>query len=367
MEHSDADDAGLTFKVADQSWEFEQIHRLNYRTFVDEIPQHAANDRHVLVDRFHDQNTYLIALRGRTLVAMVALRCQRPFSLDQKLGDVDRHLPAGWTRAAEIRLLASDKSHRGSRLFYRLLAVGAEYMARNGFDLAVISGTTRQLKLYRHLGFVPFGPLIGTPGAMYQPMYLTRDRFEAIARALRLPVSTATGAAAATHFLPGPVDVTASLRCEIGGAANACRTACGAIDNRRRGADNRGMSTDDRITVQRIEHVAVVVSDVERAKAFYGGVLGLTEVPRPESFDFAGAWYRNGPTDLHIITNPQADAKSRRHVAFYVADLDAAARVLETHGFPVRPEQKYKIRDIDRFFTEDPDGNRIEIMGPERR
>jgi catechol 2,3-dioxygenase-like lactoylglutathione lyase family enzyme len=127
------------------------------------------------------------------------------------------------------------------------------------------------------------------------------------------------------------------------------------------------MPTDDRITVQRIEHVAVVVSDVERAKHFYGDVLGLTEVPRPDSFDFPGAWYRNGPTDLHIITNPQPDARSRRHVAFYVADLGVAARVLEAHGHPVRPEHKYKIRDIDRFFTEDPDGNRIEIMGPERR
>lgn len=206
------DDGGLTFKVADQPWEFEQIHRLNYRTFVDEIPQHAANDRRVLVDRFHDQNTYLVALRGRALVAMVALRCQRPFSLDQKLGDLDRHLPAGWTRAAEIRLLATDKAHRGSRLFYRLLAVGADYMARSGFDLALISGTTRQLKLYRHLGFVPFGPLIGTPGAMYQPMYLTRDRFEAIARSLRLPVSTATGAVAAVSFLPGPVEVSDAVR-----------------------------------------------------------------------------------------------------------------------------------------------------------
>jgi len=127
------------------------------------------------------------------------------------------------------------------------------------------------------------------------------------------------------------------------------------------------MSIDERITVQRIEHVAVVVSDVDRAKAFYGNVLGLTEVPRPESFDFAGAWYRNGPTDLHIITRPQADAQSRRHVAFYVADLDVAARVLKAHGYPVLPEEKYKILKIDRFFTADPDGNRIEIMGPERR
>src|SRR3712207_7383782 len=49
----------------------------------------------------------------------------------------------------------------------------------------------------------------------------------------------------------------------------------------------------DRITVQRIEHVAVVVTDVARAKRFYGEVLGLTEAPRPESFDFPGAWYRS--------------------------------------------------------------------------
>ena len=123
----------------------------------------------------------------------------------------------------------------------------------------------------------------------------------------------------------------------------------------------------DRITVQRIEHTAVTVTDVARAKHFYGQILGLTEVPRPESFDFGGAWYRNGPTDLHIITRPQADAQSRRHVAFYVADLDVAARVLKAHGYPVLPEEKYKIKSIDRFFTADPDGNRIEIMGPERR
>jgi catechol 2,3-dioxygenase-like lactoylglutathione lyase family enzyme len=121
----------------------------------------------------------------------------------------------------------------------------------------------------------------------------------------------------------------------------------------------------DRITVQRIEHAAVTVTDVARARHFYGQVLGLTEVPRPESFDFGGAWYRNGPTDLHIIQRPQADAESRRHIAFYVADVDAAARVLQASGFPVLWEQKYKIKNIDRFFTADPDGNRIEIMGPE--
>jgi glyoxylase I family protein len=120
------------------------------------------------------------------------------------------------------------------------------------------------------------------------------------------------------------------------------------------------------ITVQRIEHVALTVTDVERAKHFYSQILNLTEIPRPKSFDFPGAWYRNGATDLHIIGRPQADTQSRRHVAFYVADIQTAAKVLEENGYAVLWEEKYKINHIDRFFTQDPDQNRIEIMGPER-
>jgi catechol 2,3-dioxygenase-like lactoylglutathione lyase family enzyme len=122
--------------------------------------------------------------------------------------------------------------------------------------------------------------------------------------------------------------------------------------------------SEERITVERIEHVAVIVSDVERAKDFYGRVLGLTEVPRPVTFDFPGAWYRNGPTDLHIIGRGQADAPSRRHVAFYVSDLQAAARVLKANGYPVLWET-LKIAGLDRFFTNDPDLNRVEIMAAE--
>ena len=52
------------FKFANEDWEFEQIHRLNYRTFVEEIPQHHASPTHRLVDKFHAENTYLICLSG---------------------------------------------------------------------------------------------------------------------------------------------------------------------------------------------------------------------------------------------------------------------------------------------------------------
>ena len=85
----------LVFKTATEDWEFEQIHRLNYKTFVEEIPQHRASPTQRLVDKFHEENTYLICLCGRKLAGMLAARGSRPFSLDQKLEHLDGFLPPG--------------------------------------------------------------------------------------------------------------------------------------------------------------------------------------------------------------------------------------------------------------------------------
>ena len=85
----------LVFKTATEDWELEQIHRLNYKTFVEEIPQHHASPTHRLVDKFHAENTYLICLSEQKLVGMLAVRGNRPFSLDQKLPDLDSYLPKG--------------------------------------------------------------------------------------------------------------------------------------------------------------------------------------------------------------------------------------------------------------------------------
>lgn len=49
------------YKIAEHADEIEQIHQLNYETFVEEIPQHNANNEKKLVDRFNDENTYIIA------------------------------------------------------------------------------------------------------------------------------------------------------------------------------------------------------------------------------------------------------------------------------------------------------------------
>jgi hypothetical protein len=172
----------LIFRVGGEA-EFEAIHRLNYRTFVEEIPQHAPNPEHRLVDRFHDQNTYLVAMRGDRLVGMMAVRGERPFSLDQKVPELDSYLPAGRS-LCEVRLLAVLPGERRGRVFWGLLRLVHEHLLGRGWDCAVSSCTVRQMKLYEHIGFVPFGPLVGTATAQFQPMYITVEAYEERTRAL---------------------------------------------------------------------------------------------------------------------------------------------------------------------------------------
>lgn len=197
----------LRLKVASEAWEFELIHQLNYRTFVEEIPQHAPNPEGRLVDRFHTENRYMIALHGRELAGMVAVRHQRPFSLDSKVPNLDAHLPAG-RRPIEARLLAIAPEYRKTPAFVLLFEFLVRYCVENGFDIAVMSGTTRQLKLYRHLGCTLFGPLVGTAGAQYQPMYLTCEAFGQAAEktaAFRDVFVSARSSTRPLNLLPGPV------------------------------------------------------------------------------------------------------------------------------------------------------------------
>lgn len=191
--------ANLRFKLASEASEFEQIHRLNHSTFAEEIPQHAADPGGLLVDRFHGENTYVIALDGDRLVGMVALRGRRPFSLDAKLENLDSYLPPGRS-LCEVRLLAVARERRKGPVFRGLMRLLVEHGRRQGYDLAVISGTVRQLKLYQHLGFTPFGPRVGPTEAQYQPMQVTLEAIQAKGRAF-------TTEAPRVRLLPGPVNL----------------------------------------------------------------------------------------------------------------------------------------------------------------
>jgi glyoxylase I family protein len=121
-------------------------------------------------------------------------------------------------------------------------------------------------------------------------------------------------------------------------------------------------------------HVSVTVSDLDKAKAFYGGVLGLPEAERPD-FGFPGAWFSLGANlQLHIIVNPQFERPAGQrerfdvrdpHFAMAVDDADAAERALKATGVRV-DEFVGSPTGLRQLFVKDPDGNMVEVIGPAR-
>jgi len=175
----------IIVKIATEDWEFDQLFALNYSTFVEEIPQHHQNGERRLIDKFHDRNIYIIAIdmnAGESLetgevIGMMALNEQRPFSLDQKLNDLDSYLPS-FTKPFEIRLLAVKNDKRGNVVFFKMFSKLNEIIDERKYDIGLISGILSQQKLYAKIGFKPFGPLVGTDDAKFQPMYITWDIFK---------------------------------------------------------------------------------------------------------------------------------------------------------------------------------------------
>lgn len=110
-------------------------------------------------------------------------------------------------------------------------------------------------------------------------------------------------------------------------------------------------------------HVAILVTDLARAEIFYGQVLGLERAER--SLNFPGLWYQIGAFQIHLIVVPswQAPLPSpgkwgrNAHLALAVKDLGAVCGVLQAAGCPIQASASGRAA----VFTQDPDGNVIEI------
>ena len=117
-----------------------------------------------------------------------------------------------------------------------------------------------------------------------------------------------------------------------------------------------------------LHHVQVNVPSgrADEVRRFYGEVLGLEEMPRPDSLSDAGRsgiWYRLGESEFHIFFNPDPALEretSSRHPALLVDDVPALREQLEAAG---RGRSGRGVLGRERFFVRDPFGNRIELMG----
>jgi catechol 2,3-dioxygenase-like lactoylglutathione lyase family enzyme len=121
------------------------------------------------------------------------------------------------------------------------------------------------------------------------------------------------------------------------------------------------------VRLEALHHVSVCVTDLPRAKAFYGDVLGLREIARP-TFSFPGAWYQLGDRQLHLIVHdtPRAlrgtteiDGRDG-HFAFRVRDYDATVAYLRDRGVPYW-ENRDNPTPWQQVYVTDPDGNVIEF------
>lgn len=117
---------------------------------------------------------------------------------------------------------------------------------------------------------------------------------------------------------------------------------------------------DQSLGITQIDHVSVIITDVERSRRFYRDVLGLKEINRPRTFDFVVIWFELDNHQLHLLLKDRPDTRSPRHFALRVTDAAAARAYFRQHG--VTTEETTPIPGADRFFINDPDGNRIEII-----
>jgi glyoxylase I family protein len=125
------------------------------------------------------------------------------------------------------------------------------------------------------------------------------------------------------------------------------------------------------IAEKSLRHVSLCVSDLAKAKAFYGEVLGLEELPRPD-LGVPGAWLSVGrDLQLHLLENPErarAGADHRLsiadpHFALWINDVPALVAELRGKGLEIL-ENKPSAAPFQQAFVKDPDGNMVEFIGP---
>ncbi len=112
-----------------------------------------------------------------------------------------------------------------------------------------------------------------------------------------------------------------------------------------------------------LDHVqlAMPAGREDEARSFYGGLLGMTEVPKPEPLaSRGGCWFEAPGTVVHVGVEEPFTPQRKAHPAFLVSGLAQARQALQSAGAPVVNDDS--VPGLHRFYTADPFGNRIEIL-----
>lgn len=115
-----------------------------------------------------------------------------------------------------------------------------------------------------------------------------------------------------------------------------------------------------------IDHVQLAAPPgcEEAARRFFGELLGLDEIPKPEAIRArGGVWFRVGEHELHIGVEKDFAPARKAHPAFRTESYDELRERLRAGGVEVTDDDA--IPDVRRCFVADPWGNRIELISAE--
>ena len=110
--------------------------------------------------------------------------------------------------------------------------------------------------------------------------------------------------------------------------------------------------------------MAIPPRSEDEARAFYVGVLGMIEFPKPPDLAARGGlWLRWGDAELHLGVEEAFRPARKAHPACLVDDLDAVVRALDEAGYDVVPDDHFP--EHRRCYANDPFENRLEFLEAE--
>ncbi|WP_102274677.1 VOC family protein [Cytobacillus massiliigabonensis] len=112
-----------------------------------------------------------------------------------------------------------------------------------------------------------------------------------------------------------------------------------------------------------IDHIQLAAQEgcEEQAREFFGVILGLEEIPKPENLlKRGGCWFQCGNQEIHIGVQKDFVPAKKAHPGLVVENLSALRESLQKQGIVIKEEPP--IAGRNRFFVDDPFGNRIEFL-----
>jgi len=117
--------------------------------------------------------------------------------------------------------------------------------------------------------------------------------------------------------------------------------------------------------IKALDHIqlAMPAGREAEARAFYAGLLGISERAKPANLaKRGGCWFERGTLKVHLGVEADFRPARKAHPAFIVEDLASLIATLSEAGYPTRPDEP--LPGLTRVFVDDPFGNRIELIEP---